>query len=247
MKEINRLKYSSFLATIMVYYFTIMVIYYSLTGTTDESGDKTEPIIDNLNSILSNWDWKLTFQFFQSIPIICFSFQCHLSIIPIYKAMKSPSTKSIATVSGLALSNCAILYLIVGLFGKLTFVCLTQSDILLNYGDNGISILLCRIGMGLVYCFDYPILNFIGRLAVNDLLLWFAPLFGIEVKSRIVSESNIRFYSITIVFTLSAVLLATLVPTVNAIIGIVGSIFAVCFIFIFPGNINTFNFYYILF
>ena len=241
MKEINRLKYSNFLANVMVYYFTLVVVYFAFTGTVDEYGYETQPLLNNVLDMFSNWNMDLTYQLFQSIPIICYAFQCHLSILPIYRAMASPSRKALAQVSGVAAGNCAMLYLIVGLFGKLTFLCATHSDVLLNYGDHGIAISICRIGIGLVYCCDYPILNFIGRVAVNDLILWFAPLFGIEIETRKVSESNIRFYTITVIFTICAVLLATLVPTINTIIGIVGSVFAVCFIFIFPGKIKQYT------
>uniref|UniRef100_A0A7S4IB43 Amino acid transporter transmembrane domain-containing protein n=1 Tax=Vannella robusta TaxID=1487602 RepID=A0A7S4IB43_9EUKA len=235
MKEINRLKYSSFLATAMVYYFALMVIYFALMGTVDDTGAQTEPLIDNTVPIASEWNWKFSLQYFQSIPIICFAFQCHLSIIPIYKAMKDASPKRAAGISCIALINCTALYVLVGLFGYLTFFCLTQSDVLLNYDESNVAVIICRAGMGLVSCFAYPILNFVARLAINDFILWFAPVFSISIENEKIEQCNIRFYAITLIVTISAAAMAIFVPTINAVVSLLGSIFAVCFIFVFPG------------
>ena len=236
MKEINRLKYSSFLATAMVYYFTLMVIYFAFFGTTDDTGEETDSILNSEESVYSQLEWHFSFQYLQSIPIICFAFQCHLSIVPIYKAIKDPTPKLAAGVSAVGLINCTVLYILVGLFGYLTFLCLTQSDILLNYDDSNIAVIICRGGMGLVSCFAYPILNFVARLAINDFILWIAPIFSIKIKNEKIEDANLRFYSITFIVTILAVLLAIFVPTINAVVSLLGSIFAVCFIFVFPGK-----------
>lgn len=235
MKEIKRLKYSSFLATAMVFYFAGMTIYFALTGTVTDTGSESLPLIHNTSEVISSLNWTFSAQYFQSIPIICFAFQCHLSIIPIYRALKKSTPYHAAGVSSFALLNCTALYVIVGLFGYLTFLCGTKSDVLLNYDDSNIAVIICRVGMGLVACFAYPILNFVTRLAVNDFMLWFAPLFSITVKNEKIEDSNLRFYSITIFAVILSTLLAILVPSINVVVSLLGSIFAVCFIFIFPG------------
>jgi hypothetical protein len=86
--------------------------------------------------------------------------------------------------------------------------------------------------MGVVACCAYPIMNFVARLTINDSLLWFKPLCYPEK----IQDSNLRFYSVSITFTLVALLTALFVPTINAVISVLGSVFSILFIFLFPSK-----------
>lgn len=220
----------------MVYYFTFMLVAFSFKGTTDSCGSKTLSLINDTSEILSDvtW-WNFSAEFFQCAPIICFAFQCHLSSVPIYNELKDRTPKRMSIVCAVGLTNCLLLYTIAGAAGYLTFLANTQSDVLLNYDETNDWVIVCRIGMGLVACFSFPILNFVSRLAVNDFMVRIASAIGKPFAKEEAEDSNLRFYSITVVFFFFALLIAMFVPDVNAVISLIGSIFATLFIFGFPG------------
>lgn len=236
LKDVSLLKYSSFLATAMVYYFTLMILYFSLVGTVDENGVPTPALIGDASEIKTqiNW-WEWSLQYFQCAPIICFAFICHLATVPIFRAMKNQSPAVASKVNLISLTNCTGLYLVAGIFGYLTFFCSTQSDVLLNYDDTNWAVIICRLGMGGVACCAYPIMNFVARLAINDAIIWFADKMHKKVVPEKIQHANIRFYSVSLLYTFFALLMALFVPTINAVISLLGSIFAVLFIFVFPG------------
>ena len=237
LKRISLLGYSSFLAIVMVYYFTMMVVVYSIIGTTDSNGNPTYSLLNDASDIFQNqidwWNWS--FQFFQCAPIICFAFQCHLSSVPIYNELKDRTPKRMAIVCIFGLGNCLLLYTLCGAAGYITFFCATNSDVLVNYDDSSVTVIICRIGMGLVACFSYPILNFVSRLACNDFIVRVSSAVGRPVQKENAEDDNIRFYSITIAFFALSVIVALVVPDVNAVVSIIGAIFATLFIFGFPG------------
>lgn len=237
LKRISLLGYSSFLAIVMVYYFTCMLVAFSFKGTTDSCGNVTPSLIQDTSSIFSDisW-WNFSVEFFQCAPIICFAFQCHLSSVPIYNELKDRSPKRMSIVCAFGLSNCLLLYTVAGVAGYITFLSNTQSDVLLNYDDSNVWVIICRLGMGLVACFSFPILNFVSRLACNDFLVRIASAVGKPFAVEEAEDDNIRFYSITLLFFSAALLIAMFVPNVNAVISLIGSIFATLFIFGFPGN-----------
>jgi len=238
LKDVGLLKYSSFLATTMVYYFTLMIFYFSLVGTTipDDNDAMTLSLLHDSAEIKQeiNW-WELSLQYFQCAPIICFAFICHLATVPIFRAMQDSRPVTAVKVNFLAFANCTGLYLVAGIFGYLTFFCSTQSDVLLNYDENNWAVIICRLGMGFVACCAYPIMNFVARLAINDAILWFADKLKKRVHPEKIQDANLRFYTVSLLFTIAALLMALFVPTINAVISLLGSIFSVLFIFFFPG------------
>ena len=237
LKQIGMLKYSSFLAATMVLYFTLMIVVYAFIGTTTATGEETYSISVNFPEIMDQLtsSSKFKFQFFQCAPIICFAFQCHLSIVPIYAVIKDGNVVKAGGVCGVALGNCTLLYLAAGMFGYITFYCATQSDVLLNYNDGSVAVIICRIGIALVASFAYPIVNFVGRLAIDDFIKWFAVVLKKEVRPEKIEDAPLRFYTITLTLLVVSLLLAIFVPTVNAVVSLLGSIFATLFIFGFPG------------
>ena len=239
LKRISLLGYSSFLAIIMVYYFTLMVIAFSLFGVIDSNGDTTLPLVGSASTIFqeTTW-WNVSVEFFQCAPIICFAFQCHMSAVPIYRELSHRTPKRMAVVSAAGLLNCMVLYIAAGVTGYWTFLSETQSDVLKNYDENNDWVVLCRVGMGLVAGFSFPLINFVTRLACNDFYLRVRSAVGSPVDPRYhdVASTNVRFFTLTTLLFVAGLMIALFVPTVNAVISLIGSIFATLFIFGFPGK-----------
>lgn len=83
---------------------------------------------DNLNkeeTIIKLHDFSL--KVFGSIPVISFAFSMHLQMFPLWNELKKPTSKRIHIVVASAMSICAIVYLVIGIFGYLTFFDSTTS------------------------------------------------------------------------------------------------------------------------
>uniref|UniRef100_A0A1X7SLJ0 Amino acid transporter transmembrane domain-containing protein n=1 Tax=Amphimedon queenslandica TaxID=400682 RepID=A0A1X7SLJ0_AMPQE len=85
--------------------------------------------------------------FFNSIPFVCFAFQCHVSSIPVYSGLKKRSVGRFFLVIVAAVFLCTLLYSLTGSFGLITFskkgLCI-NSDIMRNYCPTDIPLLKNR-------------------------------------------------------------------------------------------------------
>ena len=58
---------------------------------------------------------------FTVIPVICFGYQCHVSVIPIYSCMRHRNVRHFSLASGAAIAVCCFTYTGAATFGYLTF------------------------------------------------------------------------------------------------------------------------------
>jgi sodium-coupled neutral amino acid transporter 2 len=84
------------------------------------------------------WLWAQDGNLLKAIPIICFAFLCHPNMFPIYQKLNGASHQRMATVSRCSIMLSVTVYLIVGIFGYLTFLRRAQTEAdLLNLYDVG--------------------------------------------------------------------------------------------------------------
>lgn len=104
--------------------------------------------------------------FFNSIPFVCFAFQCHVSSVPVYSGLKNRSVWRFFFVILAAVFLCTTLYSLTGAFGLITFsqkgACI-NSDIMRNYCPTDIPVSVARGMLFLCLVTSYPILAFCGR------------------------------------------------------------------------------------
>ena len=74
---------------------------------------------------------------FLAIPSLCFGYQCHFSVIPIYSCMKTRSVKSFAFVTSIAMAISVAFYTLTAVFGYLTFGGSVNEDILMSFEGSG--------------------------------------------------------------------------------------------------------------
>ena len=74
---------------------------------------------------------------FLAVPTLCFGYQCHFSVIPIYSCMQSRTVKSFALVTTIAIIISVAFYTLTAVFGYLTFGSLVNEDILMSYDGSG--------------------------------------------------------------------------------------------------------------
>merc|ERR1712202_109315 len=185
--------------------YVVVVIFVEDTSGTHVPGPiKTKP---------GSW-----IDVFAVVPVICFGYQCHVSVIPIYSCMKHRTIKHFSVASTSAIAIC----------GYLTFGSLVSEDILSNYDANKPSVMIALVALGLKTYTTYPILLFCGREGLSTLIKDF--FYNDDTPSK----EKIRRCSIATIWFVATILLAIEIPNIGAVINILGS-FAAIFIFVFPG------------
>jgi len=212
--KIDFLKYASTMGVFTIVYIVGLIIYQYFSGSYQPGPIKTRP--DTL------------FDVFNVIPVICFGYQCHVSVIPIYSCMKKRDLKNFTIASSAAISICVFTYTGAATFGYLTFGSLINDDILTNYSAKSPLVLIALIAMALKTYTTYPILLFCGREGISCLVK------DIFIKEDTPRKELIRRYVIATTWFVLSVVLAIEIPNITEVINILGSLAAI-FIFVFPG------------
>lgn len=213
-KKIDFLKYASTMGVFTIVYIVGLIIYQYAKGEYKAGEIKTRP--DTL------------FDVFNVIPVICFGYQCHVSVIPIYSCMKNRNLKHFSIASSVAISICVFTYTGAATFGYLTFGSLIDDDILTNYSASNPAVLIALIAMALKTYTTYPILLFCGREGISTLVK------DLFIKEDSPKKELIRRYIIATIWFILSVILAIEIPNITEVINILGSLAAI-FIFVFPG------------
>ncbi|XP_015584881.1 putative sodium-coupled neutral amino acid transporter 7 [Cephus cinctus] len=209
-KRLDVLRYTSSIGCITIIYVIWLIIYESITDT----GISLKP----MQIWPDNW-----MQTLQIIPIICFAYQSHMTVIPTYACMKDRNLDKFTFCAVISMIICFLAYTIVGIIGYGTFgIGRVPSDILQGYTDKSIFLTIAIISIAIKNFTTYPIVLFCGR----DALL---SLFGRDTDNGLVT----RVFVTLIWFTLSLII-AILVPDISSVINLLGSLSA-AFIFLFPG------------
>lgn len=213
-KKIDFLKYASIMGFgTIVYVVGLIIVQYARSTDTDVV-IKTRP--DKI------------FDVFNVIPVICFGYQCHVSVIPIYSCMKHRTLKSFTIATSTAIFICVFTYTGAATFGYLTFGSKVSEDILQNYSASSPFVMVALIAMALKTYTTYPILLFCGREGISSIIK------DLFVREDTDHKELIRRCIIAAVWFFLSVFLAVVIPNIGAVIDILGSLAAI-FIFIFPG------------
>lgn len=216
-KKVDFLKYPGSVGVLASLYICIVVIINYFQWAKTPSPDLvTEP---------SSWT-----QVFASIPTICFGFQCHVSIVPVYSSLHKRSLPRFTRVIIPALLTSCTAYTLSGIFGSLTFGSDVCSDVLLSYHGKNITIMIARVMALANMLTTYPILHFCGRLAIETML---QSAFGRTDEEWVLREKRRRVIETVTWFCIS-LLLALFIPDIGVVISVIGGLAAV-FIFVFPG------------
>lgn len=110
-KEISAFRYTSFLSTCSCFYLAFAVCYSFFMETNDISSAFANAPVAEFGA----------YNILTSISLVVFSFTCHPNVIPIYEELERRSTKRGFKFLSRGLVIVLLLYLIVGIFGFLTF------------------------------------------------------------------------------------------------------------------------------
>ncbi|XP_049860474.1 putative sodium-coupled neutral amino acid transporter 7 [Schistocerca gregaria] len=215
-RRIDFLKYVSYLGVGAVFYVVVLIVYQKFAGEFTPGPVKTSPT-----------EWT---DVFLVVPVICFGYQCHVSVIPIYSCLHERTIFNFSICCGAAVFICMLSYTLAGTFGYLTFGADVTSDILESYSGYHPSVLIGITAIAIKTYTTYPILLFCGREAVNK--IWCT--FFYNSQADIAVKEPMRRAVIATTWFILTLLLAVLIPDMGIVIDCLGSLAAI-FIFVFPG------------
>lgn len=189
-----------------------------------------QPKLDNQPNFASQ---KHSIQWFEPlaiVPVLCFAYQTHEVIVPVYACMKQRFIGSFMKASIFGLVILFFLYNLVGAYGYLTFGENVGPDIMTLYDAQDPIVVVGIVALVVKFITTYPPLMFCGRSALDGLYGEIRKLSTEEFKS---SEKT-RRYVITTLWFFSTVALAVFAPDISVTLQLLGSMASIN-VFVFPG------------
>jgi len=165
------------------------------------------------------------------LPVVCFSYQGHISAVPLYYELTRRSMTRWVAVISLGLGSCVVLYNATGVLAYLTFLDRTQGDILKTFLTEDVAIpkaivTIARAAVAVKVCVTSGVFTFCARSAILDELDRF---FG-----KTMSSSYSVFLLVTFCWAALVAVVAVLAPDISKVVSVVGNVSAF-FMFHFPG------------
>lgn len=165
-RKLSSLKYVSAFALSFVFFLTFMVTYFYSVAPSS-----TRPPEIRLIHVDS--------QFFLYLPIFVFAFTCHQNvslkvnnakIFSIHNEIKDNSFRNMKKIIGVSISISAIVYLIIGNIGYLTFGNLINSNIISMY-PTSIIVTCGQLAIAMLVLFSYPLQCHPCRNSIHKIIL----------------------------------------------------------------------------
>jgi amino acid permease len=92
---------------------------------------------------------------------------CHFNILPLERELKNPTRKRIVLVNLLGMLTAFGIYVVIGVFGYLSFLGNTMTDLTLNYETDDYLMAVARGGLFFAILFSTPVLFHPTRESIN--------------------------------------------------------------------------------
>uniref|UniRef100_A0A1B0AB19 Amino acid transporter transmembrane domain-containing protein n=1 Tax=Glossina pallidipes TaxID=7398 RepID=A0A1B0AB19_GLOPL len=190
-------------------------------------------ILESKSHILAyDWPNKVVYWqpkgILQCLPIFSMALSCQMQIFEVFTSVSNQSVEKLNGIVRNAVSICTFVYTAVGFFGYVAFCDYTFSgNILVNLSASFGSDVI-KIGFVLSVAFSFPLVIFPCRASLYSLLY----RKGQTDASGYIPEY--QFKAITVFIVLFALTVALMIPSVELIIGLVGSTIGVAICIMFP-------------
>ncbi|EDV55446.1 putative sodium-coupled neutral amino acid transporter 10 [Drosophila erecta] len=166
----------------------------------------------------------------QCLPIFSMALSCQMQLFEVFESINNQSLDKLNGIVRNATWICTFVYISVGFFGYVAFCTHTFSgNILVNLSTSFGSDII-KIGFVLSIAFSFPLVIFPCRASLYSLLY----RKGHTESSSYIPEQRFRF--ITIFIVIFSLCVALVIPSVELIIGLVGSTIGVAICIMFPAS-----------
>ncbi|XP_037944170.1 putative sodium-coupled neutral amino acid transporter 10, partial [Teleopsis dalmanni] len=166
----------------------------------------------------------------QCLPIFSMALSCQMQLFEVFESINNQSLEKLNGIVRNATWICTFVYIAVGFFGYVAFC--TQSfsgNILMNFSPSFGSDVI-KIGFVLSVAFSFPLVIFPCRASIYSLLYRKGHSDGLGY----IPEQ--RFRIITVFIVIFSLCVALMIPSVELIIGLVGSTIGVVICIMFPAS-----------
>ncbi|KAM7342470.1 uncharacterized protein ACRADG_009901 isoform 1-T3 [Cochliomyia hominivorax] len=190
-------------------------------------------ILESETHIIAN-DWMEKVVYWQPggvlqcLPIFSMALSCQMQIFEVFTSINNQSLEKLNGIVRNATWICTLVYIAVGFFGYVAFC--TQSfsgNILMNLSASFGSDVI-KIGFVLSVAFSFPLVIFPCRASLYSLLY----RKGQTDATGYIPEA--RFKAITLFIVIFSLCIALMIPSVELVIGLVGSTIGVAICIMFP-------------
>ncbi|KAH9529710.1 hypothetical protein DERF_003579 [Dermatophagoides farinae] len=167
---------------------------------------------------------------FASLPVICFAYQTHEIVLPVYSSLAKPRATNFIKSTIFSLILLLVIYNLGGSYGYITFGDKVKADIIQMYDAKDPVVASGIIALIIKMVSTYVPIMFCGRGALDGL---YAEWFKLSTEQYIKGE-RVRRITITTLWNIFVLILAIVTPNITIAIETLGSL-AACNVFVFPG------------
>lgn len=213
LKRINSLRYFSSIGVIFIVYFVCCMVYHSATNGMQNPAIKKELVVMRTGNAA-----------LEGLGVFLFAFMCQLNAFEIFLEQIHKTVFHFTLYATLSMSGCAILYFCAGFFGYLDFGAKVVDSVLVLYDPTQEPyIAVGYIGIIFKICIAFALHMIPMRDAIYHCLQWEAATTPYWKHALVMS-----------VPTTAALLLGLFVPTLNTVLGLLGSFCGGIIGFVFP-------------
>lgn len=166
----------------------------------------------------------------QCLPIYSMALSCQMQLFEVYDSLPNPTVEKMNEIVKTATNICTGVYIFVGFFGYMAFSNQQFSgNILLNLSTSFASDII-KFGFVLSVAFSFPLVIFPCRASLYSLLYHRSH----ADVSHYIPEHRFKYITISIVIT--ALIIGIMIPSIEVVIGLVGSTIGVAICIMFPAS-----------
>ncbi|GAB0093567.1 putative sodium-coupled neutral amino acid transporter 10 [Sergentomyia squamirostris] len=164
----------------------------------------------------------------QCLPIFSMALGCQMQLFEVLETMSSVSLEKMNQIVRSATTICCLVYILVGFFGYVAFCSQDfAGNILLNFSATLISDVI-KIGFVISVACSFPLVIFPCRASLYSLL------YRKDHIDAVNYIPEMKFRLLTVVIVIICLILGILIPSIELVIGLIGSTMGVCICIIFP-------------
>mmetsp|Transcript_5060 Transcript_5060/g.11045 ORF Transcript_5060/g.11045 Transcript_5060/m.11045 type:complete len:371 (-) Transcript_5060:32-1144(-) len=164
--------------------------------------------------------------FIEAFPVMITSFCCASQLFSLVNSLRRPTVARIDVGTSSSLIACFCLYVIVSVFGYMTYGSEISSDLLGSYPLT-IEVTIARIGISILVIFSYPLFLHVARDSAIDILVLFFPVLK--------KHENALYYIMVLLCVCGTYLIALLGLDMSFLLNLIGSVAVANIAFTFPG------------
>lgn len=163
LKNLDSLKYTSILGLVAIAYMSLLVVGHYFVG--DIARDYPE-----MKGPVTLWPQSLS-AIFSTFSIIVFAFTGHQNMFSIINEAQNKSQASLSLLVFVAIIVSAVLFIVVGLAGYLTFGQNVSGNVIQMF-PNGALATIGRSSIVFMVIFSFPLMLHPARISVNNIYFW---------------------------------------------------------------------------